>query len=522
MGDNKNAAGMNRAASSGETTDHWMVPVLIGLIGAFMSILDSSIVNVAIPTIISVFNVSTSDAQWVSTMYLLALGVIVPSSGWLADKLGLKNLYIASMGVFVFGSILCALSWSLNSLIVFRVIQAIGGGMIMPTTMSMVYRQVPKDKIGGAMGIFGIALLVAPALGPTLGGYLVEYVDWRWIFTINLPIGAIGILLSIFFLPEFSKAEAGDFDVGGGISSAVCLFCLLLALSKGRDWGWTSETTILLFYTSAVSLGLFIYLELTSKNPLLDIRLFKYTSFTMANLTIAVTVIGMYAGLFYIPLFLQSIRGLGAMHTGLLMMPGALISGLMMPVSGKLYDKVGPRVLVFCGVLAMAVMTYAFHNLSLDIGYSTIVLWLMLRGMVMSFANMPAQTAALADIPTAMVGRASALTNIISRVSSSFGLAVLTSSLNDRMVFHAAHMAETVTVRNPAVVAFIAKVGGMFGTGSRGKAVVAAYIQGTITKASYVEGIDDVFVLAAVVTLIGLVPAFFLKRGAKKGAVAAE
>jgi EmrB/QacA subfamily drug resistance transporter len=522
MGDSKNAAGMNRAASNGEATDHWLVPVLIGLIGAFMSILDSSIVNVAIPTIISVFNVSTSDAQWVSTMYLLALGVIVPSSGWLADKLGLKNLYIASMAVFVFGSILCALSWSLNSLIVFRVVQAIGGGMIMPTTMSMVYRQVPKDKIGGAMGIFGIALLVAPALGPTLGGYLVEYVDWRWIFTINLPIGAIGILLSIFFLPEFSKAEAGDFDVGGGISSAVCLFCLLLALSKGRDWGWTSETTILLFYTSAVSLGLFIYLELTSKNPLLDIRLFKYTSFTMANLTIAVTVIGMYAGLFYIPLFLQSIRGLGAMQTGLLMMPGALVSGLMMPISGKLYDKVGPRVLVFCGVLAMAVMTYAFHNLSLDIAYSTVALWMVLRGMVMSFANMPAQTAALADIPTAMVGRASALTNIISRVSSSFGLAVLTSSLNDRMVFHAAHMAETVTVRNPAVVAFLAKVGGMFGTGSRGKAVAAAYIQGTITKVSYVQGIDDVFVLAAVVTLIGLVPAFFLKRGEKKGAVAAE
>ncbi len=214
---------------------HWLAPVLVALIGAFMSILDASIVNVAIPTIMGVFNVGTSDVQWVSTIYMLTLGVVIPFSGWLGDRLGFKSLYILSMGLFVVGSLLCTLSWDLNSLVVARVIQAFGGGMIMPTTMAMIFRMVPRTQVGSAMGILGIGLMVAPAIGPTLGGYLVEYVDWRWIFTINLPVGAIGILLALFVLPEFKSKHPGRLDIAGGLTAAGALFCLLLALSKGAD-----------------------------------------------------------------------------------------------------------------------------------------------------------------------------------------------------------------------------------------------------------------------------------------------
>jgi EmrB/QacA subfamily drug resistance transporter len=214
---------------------HWLAPVLVALIGAFMSLLDSSIVNVAIPTIMGVFNVGTSDVQWVSTIYMLALGVIIPFSGWLGDRIGFKRLYMLSMGLFVVGSLLCTLSWNLNSLVVSRVIQAFGGGMIMPTTMAMIFRMVPRTQIGRAMGIYGIALMVAPAIGPTLGGYLVDFVDWRWIFTINLPVGAIGILLAFFVLPEFQSKHPGRLDLAGGFTAAGALFCLLLALNKGAD-----------------------------------------------------------------------------------------------------------------------------------------------------------------------------------------------------------------------------------------------------------------------------------------------
>jgi EmrB/QacA subfamily drug resistance transporter len=492
----------------------WMAPVLVALIGAFMSILDSSIVNVAISTIMSVFNSDTSSVQWVSTVYLLALGVIVPLSGWLGDKLGYKRLYIISMGVFMAGSLLCGISWSMNSLIFARVVQALGGGMIMPTTMAMIYKMVPRDKIGGGMGVFGVALLVAPALGPTIGGYLVEYVNWRWIFTINLPIGVIGIALAYLVLPEFQSKHPGRLDVGGFASSAAMLFCLLLGLSKGQEWGWLDERTVLLFTIALFSLILFIYLELTSGNPLLELRVFKYASFTMANLLIIATTVGMYAGMFYLPLFLQSVRGLGAMETGLLMMPGALASGMLMPITGKLYDKIGPRPLVTFGVGILAIMTFKFHDLNLSTATATVTVWVVIRSAVMAFASMPAQTAALADIPTELVGRASAITNIISRVSSSLGLAVLTSLLTARQAFHSARYAWSLTASSPAVQAAMGTVSSALGGGARGRAGALAWLQGQVAKLSFVGGVDDVFVAAAAFTLLALVPAFFLKRGA--------
>ncbi len=483
---------------AGQSGFHWMAPVLVALIGAFMAILDSSIVNVAIPSIMAVFNASPSSVQWVSTVYLLALGVVVPLSGWLGDKLGFKRLYIFSMAVF---------------------------GMIMPTTMAMIYRMVPRERIGGGMGIFGIALLVAPAIGPTLGGYLVEYVNWRWIFTINLPIGVLGILLSLFVLPEFQSKHPGRLDVAGALTSATALFCLLLALSKGSDWGWGAEPTVLLFGASFFAFVLFVYIELTSANPLLDLRVFKYTTFTMANLTIVATTVGMFAGLFYLPLFLQSIRGIGAMETGLLMMPGALLSGVMMPITGRLYDRIGPRPLVVMGLLLLAGVTYLFHNLNLLTATSTIIVWVMFRGMVLAFANMPAQTAALVDIPTELVGRASALTNIISRVSSSFGISVLTSILTSRQAFHSARLSWTLSAANPVAAGSLAKVGALMGGGAQGRTAALTYLQGMVARTAFVNAIDDVFLITAAFTLLALAPALFLKRGAQAGpgrAVAAE
>jgi EmrB/QacA subfamily drug resistance transporter len=491
-----------------------MAPVLVALIGAFMSILDSSIVNVAIPTIMNVFNAGTDSVQWVSTVYLLALGVVVPLSGWLGDKIGYKRLYILSMAVFVAGSLLCTLSWSINSLIVARVIQAAGGGMIMPTTMAMIYRMVPREKIGSGMGIFGIALMVAPAIGPTLGGYLVEYIDWRWIFTINLPIGVIGILLAVFILPEFQSKHPGKLDIGGAITSAAALFCLLLGLSKGSQWGWGAEPTVLLFVASVFAFALFIYMELTSENPLLDLRVFKYLSFTMANLMVVVTTVGMYAGLFYLPLFLQNLRGIGAMETGLLMMPGALVSAVLMPLTGTLYDRVGPRPLAIVGMLGLAFLTFQFHYLSLATATATVMVWVMFRGGVMAFSMMPAQTAALADVPTELIGRASSITNIIRNVASSLGLAVLTSIMDTRRAYHAAWLSWTFNSSSQAATDALSKAGAMMGGGARGRGVALAYVQGMVAKTAFVSAIDDIFIIAAVFTLLALVPAFFLKRGA--------
>ncbi|SMB89840.1 drug resistance transporter, EmrB/QacA subfamily [Thermanaeromonas toyohensis ToBE] len=487
----------------------WALPVLVALIGPFMAILDSSIVNVAIPTIMRVFNTDTATVEWVVTIYMLSLGVVVPLSGWMGDRLGLKRLYILSLAIFTLGSFLCAFSFNIYSLIAARVIQAVGGGMIMPTTMAMIYRMVPRERFGSAMGVFGIAILVAPAIGPTLGGYLVEYVDWRWIFTINLPVGLLGILLSLFFLPEFPGIPIGHLDIGGAVTSGTGLFCLLLALSKGNDWGWRQENTVLLLYTSAVCLGLFVYLELTQENPLLDLRVFRYPTFTLANLMVILTTISLFAGVFYVPLFLQTVKGLGAMETGLLMMPAALTSGLLMPITGRLYDRVGPKPLCLAGLLLLAYTTYQFHNLDIVTSTNSIKFWLVLRSIGMSMAMMPAQTAALAVIPVELVGRASAITNIINRVSGSFGIAVLTAILTNRQALHSAHLAWQITGTNPAVQYFLQQAGPSPSLG-------LVYLNGIVQRASFIRALNDIFVIMAVLALTGLLPSFFLEKGRDK------
>jgi EmrB/QacA subfamily drug resistance transporter len=397
--------------------------------------------------------------------------------------------------------------------------------MIMPTTMAMMFRMVPRTQFGSAMGIFGISILVAPAIGPTLGGYLVEYVNWRWIFTINLPIGVIGILLSFFVLPEFQSKHPGRLDVAGGVTSAGGLFCLLLAFTKGAEWGWGSETTVLLFVGSFFLFVLFVYLELTSENPLLDLRVFKYRSFTMANLMVIVTNIVMFSGLFFLPLFLQTFRGLGAMETGLLMMPGALVSGLMMPVTGRLFDRVGPRPLALTGIILLIVISWLFHYLNLATATSTIIAWTMLRGFVMPLANMPAQTAAMVEIPTQLIGRASSITNIIQRVSSSFGIAVLTTLLTNRQALHGEWLAWTVNPANPAAMGALSHAGALMGGGAKGLGMALAYLKGMVAKTAFVNAIDDVFIITALITVVAIVPAFFLKKGkagAARGAAMAE
>jgi EmrB/QacA subfamily drug resistance transporter len=494
----------------------WLIPVLVALIGGFMSILDSSIVNVAISTMMHVFNATTSQIEWVVTVYMLALGVVIPFSGWAGDKYGYKKLYIAAMMMFTFGSLLCTVSWSVNTLIISRVVQALGGGMLMPSMMTLVKKIVPPKSFGTAMGIVGVALLIAPALGPTIGGYLVEYVGWRWIFTINLPIGIIGILLCFFFLPEFEKVKTGKLDIGGAIASTIMLFSLLLALSEGGNWGWKSEPIILLLYLSLAAFVLFLYLELTSPNPLLNLRMFKYRNFTMANITTVITTVGLFSGIFYVPLFLQNIKGLGALDTGLIMLPGALMSGLLMPIVGKLFDHVGPRPLAIFGIITLAYTTFLLHNIDVTTSTSTIVFWMILRGVSMAFAAVSAQAASLDSVSQSEVGGASAIQNIVSRVSSSLGIAALTAVLTSRISFHTAMISNQLTSSNPGISQLMQKfstyTGGSQASLAQAKALGTLTLQGVVQETAFVQGIDDIFMIASILTICGLLPAIFLKK----------
>jgi EmrB/QacA subfamily drug resistance transporter len=503
-----NPEGGSAAAPAQPEEISWGLPLLMLVVGAFMAILDSSIVNVAIPALESAMSATTDQIQWVVTVYLLAMGVVIPASGWLGDRLGYRRLYVLSLVVFTAGSFLCGLSWSTTSLVAFRAFQAIGGGMIMPVTMAMVFRLVPPNRVGTAMGFFGVALMGAPAVGPTLGGYLVQYVDWRLIFYVNVPVGILGVLGTLAWVKELPRPDAGRFDLRGFVTAAVGLFALLFALSEAPTYGWTSETIVLLLYVSAAALSLFVYFELTGTQPLLDLRVFRYLQFTLSNVVAVVVSVGLFAGLFYVPLFLQTVVGLGALQTGLLLLPAALVTAALMPISGALYDRVGPAPLAAVGLAVLTVTTFLFHNLAVDTPTATVLLWLVLRSFGMGLAMMPVQTAGMTWIPPDEISRASAVTNILQRVAASFGLAVLTSLLTDRTAAHTAALSAALSPANPALAALAPALAALARTGLSASQVVGALV----ARQGFVLGIDDMFVVAAAIAAVGILPAIAIRK----------
>jgi EmrB/QacA subfamily drug resistance transporter len=481
----------------------WLLPLVVLVSGMFMSVLDTSIVNVAIPKMQNVFGVTADDIEWIATSYTLVLGVIVPISSWLSNRVGAKRLYIIALLAFAAGSALCGVAWDLESMIAFRVLQAIPGGVLPVVSLSMLYQIVPKEKIGSAMGIYGLGVVVAPAVGPTLGGYLVEYVDWRLIFFINVPVGLLGAIAAFFLLPFFTGQPAGRFDVLGFLAIATGLSSLLLALSEGQSWGWSDYRTVILIILGIVSLALFVVIELAVENPLLDIRVFRVWPYTNSLLLIAVLSIGLFSVLFYIPVYLQQARGLQAFEAGLLLMPQALVMLVLMPIAGQIYDRIGARVPAVIGLTIMAVATFLLQNLTAVTSKGEIIAILCLRAFGTGLCMMPIMTSGISAVPPAIVGSASAFNNVAQRVSSALGLAALTAFMTIQQAQLGADRSGLV---NPQMLPSLGQgqTGQMLGT--------YAIYQQTSTQV-YVSSLSDVMLITGVMTTGAIVLAFFLRHG---------
>jgi EmrB/QacA subfamily drug resistance transporter len=493
------------AAARAESTaaaGGWLLPLVVLVSGMFMSVLDTSIVNVAIPEMQNVFGVTADDIEWIATSYTLVLGVIVPISSWLANRVGQTRLYITALLAFAAGSALCGIAWDLESMIAFRVVQAIPGGVLPVVSLSMLYQIVPKEKIGSAMGIYGLGVVVAPAVGPTLGGYLVEYVDWRLIFFINVPIGILGAIAAYLLLPSFSSRPAGRFDVLGFLAIATGLSSLLLALSEGQSWGWTAYPTVILILLGLLCLALFVVIETAVENPLLDVRVFLVWTYTNSLLLIAVLSIGLFSVLFYIPVYLQSARGLGAFEAGLLLMPQALVMAVCMPIAGQLYDRIGARVPAVVGLLIMTLAGYLLQDLTAVTSQGEIVALLCLRALGTGLCMMPIMTNGISAVPPAIVGSASAFNNVAQRVSSALGLAALTAFMT---IQQAQLSADRGGLVNPATLPSLGQgqTGQMLGT-------YAIYQQTSVQV--YVAALDDVMFLTTIMTGVAVVLALFLRR----------
>ncbi len=492
------------------------------VIGAFMAILDSSIVNVALPKLMAVFGVGAESIQWVATAYMLVSGMVVPVTGYLCDRFGSKRMYIFSLAVFTIGSGLCALAWNNNTLIAARVIQAIGGGMIMPVSMSMIYAIVPIEKMGLAMGIWGISAMAAPTIGPTLGGYLVDHMGWEWIFTVNLPVGVASIFLSGMLLNETPRRANLKLDIIGAVLSATACFTLLLAMSEGQDKGWTSLYIVNLIIVSVFSFILFILWELSTPQPLLDLRILKNKTLSYTLLGVTFTTIGLFSAMFLVPLFTQNILGYTPMQTGLLMMPAALTTGIMMPISGRLFDKIGALPLCLSGMLIMTITTYQLHSITTDTSYSHLQWLLVKRAVGMGLAMMPFSTAGMNTVPRFLVARAAALNNLMRQISASLGIAFLTYQMLHRQTLHTAWLAETVNYNSPAAMDALSKLQGIMSQAGGGPQAAAAgatsMLSMLLQRQAFVAGITDAFIISSVITAMAIPFTLFLS----KKAVAAE
>ncbi len=396
------------------------------VLGAIMSILDTTVVNVAIHTLAQQFHTSLTTIQWVATGYTLALAAVIPLSGWIADRYGTKRLYITSIALFVLGSCLSGLAWSSTSIIVFRVLQGLGGGMIMPTGMTILTRAAGAHRIGRVMAIIGVPMLIGPILGPILGGWLVTDVDWRWIFFINLPIGIIAVIYAFRVLPKDKGNPGEPLDIVDFLllSPGLAIFIYGLAETDSAH-GFGHAKVIIPLLVGLALIGAFVWHALRVEHPLLDLRLFRSRAFTSSSITLALMVIAVFGSFLLLPLYFQEVRGETALMSGVLMAPQGVGSMLMMPIAGNLADKTGSGRIAPFGLAIIAITMLVLTQVGVNTSYVLLCVVLFFNGVGMGLTMMPIFTGAMQAVPTPLVARASTILNVNQQTAASIGTAVL-------------------------------------------------------------------------------------------------
>ena len=428
------------------------------VLGSIMSILDTTIVNVAIPTLAKDFRAPLSQVQWVSTGYLLALAMTIPLTGWAVERFGAKRMWIASLALFLLGSALSGASWSIESLIVFRILQGVGGGMIMPIGQSIMATAAGPQRMGRVMSLLGVPMLLGPVLGPVIGGLIVDSVSWRWIFYVNIPIGIVAIALAVKFLPGHQRTDrANKLDVRGLLLLSPGLGLFVYGLAQA---GQGSATSV--FVPAIVGLGLigtFVWHALHAKiAPLIEVALFRDRQFAAASATTFFFGAALFGGMFLLPLYYQVVRGQSALHAGLLMAPQGIGAALVMPLAGKLTDRYGSGRIVPVGLVVVTLATFAYTQLGAHTSFALLAVSLFVRGLGFGFVMMPAISAAYQTLAAPQVPRASAAINIVQRVGGSIGTALVAVVLDHQISSQVHGISGGLTGASTAPAAAVAKV----------------------------------------------------------------
>ncbi|WJH34827.1 DHA2 family efflux MFS transporter permease subunit [Paenibacillus sp. CC-CFT747] len=412
-----------------------IAPLVSIIVGMFMVILDGTAMNVALPGLVKDLNSPLSTLSWSVTGYALAQAAVIPLAGWLSERFGAKQVFLFSIIMFTIGSGLCALAGTAEQLIAFRVLQGLGGGMVAPIAMAFTYRLSPPGKVGTIMGMIGIPMLLAPALGPIVAGWLVDYASWKWIFLINLPIGVIGVLLGLRTLPKLDRSRVPGLDTLGMVLAPIAFASLAYGVSEGGV-SWTSTKTLTGLAVGGIALILFIIVELRREQPLLELRVFRSPDFTRGIVVQWISQIALFGSFFLVPMFLQQAKGYSAFDSGLIMLPQALASGIFMPLGGRLFDKVGARPLVMTGMGLVTVAAFLLSGINADSSTVAIMIPLAMIGAGMGFSMMPLNTHIIQSAPLHLVNRVTSLTGAAQQVMTSFAVAGLSTILTSRMTHY--------------------------------------------------------------------------------------
>ncbi len=495
----------------------WIVAA-VAVFGAFMSVLDQTIVNIAIPRFQSAFGADLNSVQWVLTAYILTQGVVTPTTAFFADRLGNKRFYIIALGIFTVGSALCGLAWSLPILIAFRILQGIGGAFLFPMGITLLFNEFPIEQRGLASGLFGIAALLAPAIGPTLGGYIVTYADWPLIFLINVPIGIVAIVMAVFLLRSVHTQLRTRFDVPGFILVAGGLASVLYALSDASTDGWGSTKVEGFLIVGLLILCAFVVVELQiarrGGQPLVNLTLFANGPFLTSNIANVLITFAFFGGLFIFPIYFQNLRGLSAFQTGLLFLPQAFASIVSAVIGGRLVDRLGARFVVLPGLVLLAFATWQFTYFTINTPYWWVQILFLARGLALGLIIQPLTVSALTDIQPRQFAQASSLNTVVRFVSTSLGIAVLATLVQTQAKVHYSHLAELVTPTSAygrivfGLRAFFIAHG--YNPINANIAAIEEVI-GLVRRQGYMLALIDAFWVTLVFVLAAIVSVFFIR-----------
>jgi EmrB/QacA subfamily drug resistance transporter len=466
------------------------------MIGAFITFLNNTLLNIALPSIMTDLKVDPSTVQWLATGFMLVNGILIPSTAFLIQKYSVRHLFLVAMGLFTIGTILAGMAHVFPLLLAGRMTQAAGSAIMMPLLMNVMLISFPIEKRGAAMGVFGLIMMGAPAIGPTLSGWIVEHYDWRMLFHFVTPIAIIVVLIGFFLLKDKKEKVDIKLDFFALLLSSVGFGGLLYGFSSAGKQGWDDPIVYGTIIIGAISLIIFILRQLKQEKPMLNFTIFKFPAYALSITISMVVTMAMFSGMILTPIYVQSLRGISPLDAGLMMLPGAIIMALMSPITGKLFDKYGGRALAIIGLSIMVITSYYFSKLTFDLSYNYLIFLYSLRMFGMSLVMMPVSTNGLNQLPKRFYPHGTAMNNTLQQVSGAIGTALLITVMSNRTESSAKDLAADA----------------MKNIEGQPTAEALAQMKQQITMQATLDGINFSFYVTVFISALALILAFFIKR----------